>query len=187
MIAQYWLFSAGFPDDLKAQTCVSATIVNSNQSYIEKTIAKNQDSYFQFTANMSTGITFKTRVKQGEVVMYLSQLFQRPSSVQYDFMVTVKDNQLGQVYLSSSDLNQGSSDPPSAYVARLFREKLNRAAGSTTPVYVTVLGQSASNTFEMNIDAGDTRESTSSGALHTSSSVSLVATAISYMLVRTLR
>lgn len=143
--------SQGFPEELKAQTCVAPAIIQPNNSIINNRVGQDQYMYFQFTANTTAGITFQLQMQQGTAALYLATDYSHPTEVQYDYEIQPTSG-TSSVYISPNQLN--TSAPRLSYSSNVF------TVLDTETVYGSIKGIDASNNFTITVFDGDYLPST---------------------------
>ena len=134
-------------------TCntITAPAISAIGQAITNTLEQNEASYFQLGLP-EDGMTFSLDVSQGSVVMYGSNKLQNPNEAFYDFQLSSSQREIFISYATFS--------------SPITKRQITNFTNIT--VYVSIQGQSVSNSFTLNTTIGDTTTTTSMLELITS-------------------
>ncbi len=73
-----FVHSAGFPEELRAQTCRTPAVIPQENEFIQATLGRDQELYYQFEANLELGILFRLQIELvGSATVFFSQVPRR--------------------------------------------------------------------------------------------------------------
>lgn len=119
---------------------------------ISQTLQQNQISYFK-TSLPELGMTIRLDVNEGSVVLFGSNKIQTPNEAFYDFMLSTNKQD---IFVTEDTFGNTPSKT---------KRQITKFANIT--VYISIQGQSVSNSFIFNTTVGDTTVNTGIIHVHT--------------------